>query len=132
VLRRHSSDVLVVDGPGGIITAGSNKERIIVMKKLMQVAMATTLGLGVIAASIQPAEARYRGRAVAGFAAGVIGLSVLGAYAHSRDRHYYSGSCYKVGGGCYWKEGHCWYNRYGEQVCRRGYRVCEPSRTVCD
>jgi hypothetical protein len=101
------------------------------MKKLMQVAMASVLGLGVMAASIQPVEARG-GRVAAGVAAGIIGLGVLGAYAHARDRHYYSGSCYRVGGGCYWKEGHCWYNRYGEQVCRRGYRVCEPSRTVCD
>jgi len=103
------------------------------MKKLASLAMALTLALGIGAASIQPAEASHHGgRVAAGVAAGIIGLGVLGAYAHARDRTYYSGSCYRVGGGCYWKEGHCWLDRYGYEVCRRGYRVCEPSRTVCD
>lgn len=102
------------------------------MKKLSQIAMALTLALGIGAASIQPAEANRNGRVAAGVAAGIIGLGVLGAYAHARDRTYYSGSCYRVGGGCYWKDGSCWVDRWGREVCRRGYRVCEPSRTVCD
>jgi hypothetical protein len=102
------------------------------MKKLLSAVTALTLALGVVASSSEPAEAGRGGRIAAGVAAGVIGLGILGAYAHARDRHYYAGSCYRVGGGCYWKEGHCWYNRWGERHCRRGYRVCEPARTVCD
>jgi hypothetical protein len=100
------------------------------LKKLFAPALALSLVAGVTLASADPAEAR-RGRFIAGFAAGAIGLGLLSAYAHSRPYYYYRSSCYRVAGECYWKRGGCYINRHGEEVCRRGYQVCEPSRTVC-
>jgi hypothetical protein len=101
------------------------------LKKIAYPMIAVALAAGTALATVQPAEARG-GRVAAGVAAGIIGLGILGAYAHARDRAYYAGRCYEVGGGCYWREGRCYINRFGDEVCRRSYRVCEPVRTVCD
>lgn len=93
---------------------------------LLAAAMAfTTLG-----ATISEAQARG-GRVAAGVAAGIIGLGILGAYAHARDRHYYGRHCYAGPRECFWVEGRCWFNRYGERVCKGGREVCER-RTYCD
>lgn len=101
------------------------------LNKLTMPLLAATVALGAITTTSEPAEARRGARIAAGVAAGIIGLGILGAYAHARPR-YYGGSCYRVGGGCYWKEGRCYHNRYGDYVCARGYQVCERARTVCD
>lgn len=99
-------------------------------KKILPAFTAAAVIAGIMAATVQPAEAR-RGRNIGlGIAAGVIGLGVLGAYANARP--YHRSGCYRVGGECRYREGKCYINRYGEEVCRRGYKVCESARTVCD
>ncbi len=104
------------------------------MKKIMQALMALTLVVGVAASSIQPAEAHRSGRGVAaGVAAGIIGLGILGAYAHSRDREYYraSGECYPGPEECGWKNRRCFTNSWGDRVCRGGRWTCWRP-TYCD
>lgn len=103
------------------------------MKKLMHALMALTLIAGVGASSIQPAEAGRGGRFAAGVAAGVIGLGLLGAYGHAREREYYraSGECYPGPEECGWRDRRCFENRYGEMVCRGGRWTCWRP-TYCD
>lgn len=98
------------------------------MKKMAQGLMALTLGVGMISASYQPAEAHGRGVGV-GIAAGIIGLGILGAAASARP--YYREGCYRGPERCEWTDRHCFYNRYDEYVCRGGrYRCWRP--TYCD
>ena len=104
------------------------------LKKIMVALVALALVVGVTAASPQPAEARGGGVA-AGIAAGIIGLGVLGAYAHARDREYYyargPGECYPGPEQCGWVNRRCFENRYGDMVCRGGRYTCWRP-TYCD
>lgn len=105
------------------------------IKKFTHALLAVTMAGGLALTSAQQAEAG-RGRGVGlGIAAGIIGLGILGATAHARDRHYdyghSGGGCYRGPRECYWAGGRCYINRYGEEVCRGGERVCER-RTYCD
>lgn len=102
------------------------------IRKLVAAVCGLALVFGMMTTATAPAEAGRGGRTAAIVGGTILGLGLLGAYAHARDRSYYRGSCYEVGGGCYWKEGHCYVDRWGREVCRRGYKVCEPVRTVCD
>ncbi|MCB1546654.1 MAG: hypothetical protein KDJ41_02235 [Hyphomicrobiaceae bacterium] len=103
--------------------------------KIARPLMILTLLLGIVASSVQPAEAHRRGNGVAaGVAAGLITLGILGAYAH--DRRYgpppgYSGACYKGPRECGWVGARCWINRYGDEVCNRGHYRCWR-KTYCD
>jgi hypothetical protein len=107
-------------------------------KKFLSTVMAGVMMLGLSFATVQPAEAGRGGRNVGiGIAAGIIGLGVLGAYAHARDRdrgHYYvreRSECYKGREQCGWHDRHCFNNRYGDYVCRGGtYRCYRP--TICE
>jgi hypothetical protein len=101
-------------------------------KKLTATAMAVVTMAGLSIATVQPAQAGGRNVGV-GIAAGIIGLGILGAYAHARDRDGYraSGGCYKGAERCSWSDRHCFENRYGDTVCRGGvYRCYRP--TICD
>ncbi|MEZ5845064.1 MAG: hypothetical protein R3D27_15190 [Hyphomicrobiaceae bacterium] len=111
------------------------------LRKLMHIGLALAVIAGAGLTSVQPAEARG-GRFAAGVAAGIIGLGVLGAYAHARDRAYYDGPYYRsryyYRGGCYrgrercWRtERDCWLDRYGERVCRGGTVRCHRP-LICD
>lgn len=100
------------------------------LKKIGSCLVALTLAVGVVASSIQPAEAGHRGNFAAGVAAGVIGLGVLGAYAHAREREYYP-RCHLGPEECGWRGRHCFENRYGEHVCRGGRYTCWR-REYCD
>jgi len=110
------------------------------IRKLIHLALALTVAIGLSLSSVQPAEARG-GRVVAGVAAGIIGLGVLGAYAHARDRHHYGrpyyrsryreGGCYRGPERCYRTERDCWLDRYGERVCRGGSLRCHRP-LICD
>jgi hypothetical protein len=104
------------------------------IKKLMQSLMALALVVGVTASSVQPADAGHRGgRVAAGVAAGIIGLGLLGAYANSRERHYYrsSGECYPGPEECGWTNRRCFENEWGDRVCRGGRWTCWRP-TYCD
>jgi|LNFM01.1.fsa_nt_gb hypothetical protein len=101
------------------------------LKKVMTVALATSLLAATTFATTTEAEAHRRGGHVAGAIAGtIIGLGVLGAYAHSRDRGYYSRSCYEGRRRCDVVGQRCWYNRYGEYRCKDDVRCYRP--THCD
>jgi hypothetical protein len=100
------------------------------LRKIAHLSMAATFVAGIGAISVQPAEAGRGGNFAAGVAAGVIGLGLLGAYAHARDR-YYAGGCYRGPSRCEWRPGRCYYNDYGERICRRGYEHCYRP-TYCD
>lgn len=105
------------------------------LKKIMTALVALALVVGVTASSAPPAEARGGGRVAAGIAAGIIGLGVLGAYAHARDREYYyangGGECYPGPERCGWVNRHCFENRWGDYVCRGGRWTCWRP-TYCD
>ena len=107
------------------------------MKKIMHALMALSLIAGVPASSIQPAEAGRGGRVAAGVAAGIIGLGLLGAYGHARerdyDRHYYrsSGECYPGPEECGWRNRRCFTYSWGDTVCRGGRWTCWRP-TYCD
>jgi hypothetical protein len=104
------------------------------MKKLINAVMALALIVGVGISTMQPAEAHGRGgRVAAGVAAGIIGLGILGAYGHARDREYYraGGDCYPGPEECGWRDRRCFENRYGEMVCRGGRWTCWRP-TYCD
>jgi hypothetical protein len=103
------------------------------MKKLTNALMAACLIAGISASSIQPAEAGRGGRIAAGVAAGIIGLGLLGAYGHARDRDYYShaGECYPGPEECGWKNRRCFTNSWGDTVCRGGRWTCWRP-TYCD
>jgi hypothetical protein len=96
------------------------------LKKVMHTLLGLTFAMGIASASVQPASAGNNGGSfVAGVAAGIIGLSLLGAAAHARDRaHYRSGACYEGRRRCEWRDRHCFENRYGEWVCRGGHYSC--------
>jgi hypothetical protein len=101
------------------------------IRKLLLSVMALALVAGSALVSAQPADARG-GRFAAGVAAGLIGLGVLGAYAHARDRDYYpyrprrvyGDGCYRGPERCYRAAERCFYNRYGDYVCRGGGLRC--------
>jgi hypothetical protein len=101
-------------------------------KKLTAMAMAAITMFGLSVATVQPAQAGGRNVGV-GIAAGIIGLGILGAYAHARDRDYYHarGGCYKGPERCTWTNRHCFENRYGDTVCRGGNYSCYRP-TICD
>ncbi len=106
------------------------------LKKLLGGVLAITLAFGAVASTYQPAEAGHRGRVAAGVAAGIIGLGILGAYAHARDRHYYRGysrvrECYPGPERCGYTRRRCFYNSWGDYVCRRGKYRCWRD-TICD
>lgn len=108
------------------------------IRKLMHAMLALTLVTGSIAASIQPAEAGRGGRTAAGIAAGIIGLGILGAYAHSRDRdeyyrddYYRDAECYPGPEECGWTRRRCYTDSWGDTVCRGGRWVCSRP-TYCD
>lgn len=105
------------------------------LKKITHALMALTMIGGVALTTAHDAEAR-RGHGIGlGIAAGIIGLGILGATAHARDRYDYGyaggGGCYRGPRECYWAGGRCYINHYGEEVCRGGERICER-RTYCD
>lgn len=100
------------------------------LKKFTILVMAALTMFGASMATVSQAQAGGRGVGV-GIAAGIIGLGVLGAYAHARDREYYRAECYKGPERCGWYDRHCFENRYGDYVCRGGvYRCYRP--TICD
>ena len=102
-------------------------------KKLTSMVMAAVTMFGLSVAAIQPVQAGGRNVGV-GIAAGIIGLGVLGAYAHARDRDYYysrGGGCYRGPERCGWHDRHCFENRYGDTVCRGGHYSCYRP-TICD
>ncbi len=99
------------------------------LKVLTHAGLALALVAGASIATSNEAEAR-RGYRVGGAVAGaVIGLGILGAYAHSRERGY-SRSCYPGRQRCDVVGQRCWYNRYGEYVCKDDVRCYRPQ--VCD
>lgn len=104
------------------------------LRKLTHFALAASLLAATSIASAPQAEAR--GGRVAGAVAGtIIGLGVLGAYAHARERnhsysHSYSRSCYPGRERCDVVGQRCWHNRYGEYRCKDDVRCYRP--TVCD
>jgi hypothetical protein len=103
-------------------------------RKIMYPLMALLLAFGTVTATTtHPAEAGRGGRIAAGVAAGIIGLGILGAYAHARDRHYrgYDEVCYKGPKECGWVGRRCFENRWGEVVCRGGRWTCWRD-TYCD
>lgn len=104
------------------------------IKKITHALMALTMVAGLAMSTAGEAEAR-RGHGVGlGIAAGIIGLGILGAAAHARDRDYYyadQGGCYRGPRECYWQGGRCFINSYGEEECRGGRRVCER-QVYCD
>jgi hypothetical protein len=100
------------------------------LNKLKYMGLALALTAGATVALAPAAEAR-RGYRTAGIVAGtIIGLGVLGAYAHSRERHYYHRSCYPGRQRCEVVGQRCWYTRYGEYTCRDDVRCWRP--TYCD
>jgi hypothetical protein len=107
------------------------------LKKLLSSMMVLTLALGVMASTHEPAEAGHRGRIGAGIAAGIIGLGILGAYAHARDGYYYDDyrygarECYPGPERCGYTRRRCFYNSWGDYVCRRGEYRCWHE-TYCD
>ena len=100
----------------------------------MQLSAALVLAAGTVMASVQPAEAGRGGRTAAGIAAGIIGLGILGAYAHSRDRddyYHHDAECYPGPRECGWTNRRCYIDRWGDEVCRGGrWRCWRP--TYCD
>ncbi|WP_333792984.1 hypothetical protein [Hyphomicrobium sp.] len=104
------------------------------IKKFVHGLMALMLVAGAAVSSTQPAEAGRGGRVAAGVAAGIIGLGLLGAYAHSRDRDYYyrsRGECYPGPEECGWKNRRCFIDSWGDRVCRGGRWTCWRP-TYCD
>jgi hypothetical protein len=105
------------------------------IRQILHCVMALTLAAGMATASVGEAEAG-RGRGVAaGVAAGIIGLGILGAAAHARDRYdyddYEEGGCYRGERHCEWRNRRCYENDYGDTVCRGGDYVCHRP-LICD
>ncbi len=102
------------------------------MKKVMHAVAASAMVLGVVAATVQPAEAHRRGGIGAGLAIGtILGLGIAGAYAGPRYYYDEGPACYRGPRECGYVGRRCWTNDYGERVCRGGeYRCHRP--TVCD
>lgn len=101
------------------------------LKKALYSLLAATMAVGVLASTYQPAEARRGGRIALGVGATILGLGLLGAYAHSRERGYHHSHCYKGPEECSWKNRRCFENRYGDVVCRGGHYTCWRP-TICD
>jgi hypothetical protein len=102
------------------------------IKKFVHAFMALALAIGVGLSATAPAEAGRGGRTAAIVGGTIIGLGVLGAYAHARDRAYYRGDgCYKGPLRCERVGKRCFYNRYGDYVCRGGTERCYRP-TYCD
>lgn len=103
------------------------------IRKLTHAMLALALVTGAFAASIEPAEAGRGGRTAAGIAAGIIGLGILGAYAHARDReeYYRDAECDPGPEECGWTERRCYTDSWGDRVCRGGRWVCSRP-TYCD
>ncbi|MFM9942174.1 MAG: hypothetical protein ACKVP7_22040 [Hyphomicrobiaceae bacterium] len=101
------------------------------LNKLKLTGLALVFAAGASLVTAPEAEARRGGR-TAGIVAGtIIGLGVLGAYAHARERnHGYYRSCYPGRQRCDVVGQRCWYNRYGEYVCKDDVRCYRP--THCD
>lgn len=99
-------------------------------RKLGHVVVALALAVAIGTASAQPVEARG-GRTAAIIGGTIIGLGVLGALSHARDRDYYYDGCYKGPLRCERVRGPCYYNKYGDYVCRRGHERCYRP-TYCD
>ncbi len=99
------------------------------LKKILGAVLALSFAIGLGAASVQPAEARG-GRTAAIVGGTIIGLGILGAAAHARDRNYYGG-CYKGPVRCERVGKRCFYNKYGDYVCRGGAERCYRP-TYCD
>jgi hypothetical protein len=101
------------------------------LKRLTQSALALTLVLGVVAVTMQDAEAhRRRGGVGAGIVIGtILGLGIAGAYAGPR---YYEGpACYPGPRQCGYVGRRCWVNSYGERICRGGEYRCWRAE-ICD
>jgi hypothetical protein len=103
------------------------------LKKFMHALAALTLVTGVMFSAVEPAEAGRGGRVAAGIAAGIIGLGLLGAYGHARDRDYYEveEECYRGPEKCGWRGRRCFENKWGDRVCRGGRWKCWRP-TYCD
>jgi hypothetical protein len=99
------------------------------IRKLVHVLLALSLAIGIGAATAQPADARG-GRTAAFVGGTILGLGIMGAYAHARDHAYYGG-CYKGPLRCERVGRRCFYNRYGDYVCRGGREHCYRE-TYCD
>jgi hypothetical protein len=107
------------------------------LKTFTSLALATAVVVGASIPTSQPAEAGRRGFGIgAGIAAGIIGATVLGAYAYGGPRHYgysygyapnYYGPSYAYGYrpayGCYRGPRECGYTDVGYRCWRR---------TICD
>jgi hypothetical protein len=102
------------------------------LKTFTALTLAAATAFGATVTTLDQAEAGRGGRVAAGVAAGIIGLGILGAYAHARDRHYHrSSGCYKGPERCSWRGRRCFENRYGDVVCRGGHYSCHRE-TICD
>lgn len=77
------------------------------LKKALYSLMATVMAAGVLVSSYQPAEARRGGGVALGVGAAILGLGLLGAHAHARERGYYRSSCYKGPRECDWRGRRC-------------------------
>jgi len=102
------------------------------INKLKYMGLALAIFAGTSIALTPEAEAR-RGAQTAGIVAGtVIGLGILGAYAHAREHNhgYYRSSCYKGRERCEVVGQRCWYGRYGDYRCKDDVRCYRP--TICD
>jgi len=102
------------------------------LSKMKYAGVALALAASATVMIAPSAEAHRRGgRAPAIVAGTIIGLGILGAYAHERDRgHYYQRSCYPGRKRCEVVGQRCWYTRYGEYVCKDDVRCHRP--THCD
>lgn len=102
------------------------------LKSLMHVGLATALIAGASITTATDAEAGRRGVRAGGIIAGtLLGLGVLGAYAHSREhRRGYYGACYEGRQRCEVVGQRCWHNRYGEYRCKDDVRCYRPQ--ICD
>lgn len=96
-------------------------------KKFANALMALTLGFGFAVSSVPQAEARGGAGVAVGVAAGLIGLGLIGAAAHARDRYYVDEGreCYRGPRQCHWAGRRCFENRWGDTVCRGGDYICD-------
>jgi len=106
------------------------------LKKILHLVLALTLALGVIAASMQPAEAHRRGGVAVGIGLGLLGLGLLATQGYARGPGYYGyapgpAGCYPGPRQCGYTGRHCFNDYYGNYVCRGGqYRCWRP--TICE